>query len=162
MSITVHFGGKVSNREKLGELLAFAAYFATENDLYHEFVVDEEMPLVRIKDDVVSIDGLPVSGLIILPHPDAEPLLLFFDEEFILHSFCKTQFAGPEVHVFIIDFLRSIAPYFEEFWVEDEGDYWETGDIFILTEKMKMVDEILDGIEKSLSEQSKENKWKYN
>jgi hypothetical protein len=45
----------------------------------------------------------------------------------------KTQYAGPEIHIALIKLLRYLAKrYFESFHLDDEGNYWETGDEQVL------------------------------
>jgi len=44
-------------------------------------------------------------------------------------SSVKTQYAGPEAHMTTIKMLRYMSDkYFSEIEVQDEGEYWETGD----------------------------------
>lgn len=88
--------------------------------------------------------------------------VFFFDETLTLQTFCKTQFGGIEAHIEVIEFLHTIEEFFLDFWVIDEGDYWTTNDELLLKEKMGIMSKILDEVEKSLREQNKENKWKYN
>ncbi len=41
----------------------------------------------------------------------------------------KTQYAGAEAHILVIDFLRYLSKkYFSEFELHDDGEYWETQD----------------------------------
>ncbi len=46
-----------------------------------------------------------------------------------MQQYCKTQFADVSVHLLVIDLLRQVEPFFHNFQVVDEGEYWETGDI---------------------------------
>ncbi len=49
--------------------------------------------------------------------------------EYLHWLFTKTQFAGPEIHAFIVHLFRYMADkYFDEFMVTDETKYWETND----------------------------------
>ncbi len=58
----------------------------------------------------------------------------------------KTQFAGIEVHKFIIQLFRHLEKknYFEEFSLIDDGKYWETGDEKLLADIFKENVELLD------------------
>lgn len=58
----------------------------------------------------------------------------------------KTQFAGIEVHKFIIQLFRYLEKknYFEEFSLIDDGKYWETGDEKLLANIFKKNVELLD------------------
>lgn len=42
---------------------------------------------------------------------------------------CITQFAGPDVHMQLVDFMRHLSgKYFFSFHMTDESEYWETRD----------------------------------
>lgn len=58
----------------------------------------------------------------------------------------KTQFAGIEIHKFIIQLFRYLKKqdYFDEFNLIDEGKYWETGDEKLLEDTFKTYTELLD------------------
>ena len=120
-----------------------------------------------------SIDGhLGLKGIHDLtPEADAESLSFFFDREGNLRSrwtmvsildgtlkpedawvSVKTQFASPEVHAWIIGLLKYLKKrYMSDLQVSDEGEYWETGDIRILREKMDLIDEKIEQLASQLS-----------
>ncbi|HBX53271.1 MAG TPA: hypothetical protein DEH02_19605 [Bacteroidales bacterium] len=57
----------------------------------------------------------------------------------------KTQFAGPDAHILVIQVLRYISKkYLLDFSVIDEGEYWETGDEKILLETFSRYNQMLD------------------
>ena len=67
------------------------------------------------------------------------------DEKFIYMLSAKTQFAGVETHRLIINLFRYLGKnYFEDFEMLDEGSYWETGDIKVLTETFQRYNELMD------------------
>ncbi len=52
----------------------------------------------------------------------------------------KTQFAGPAAHIALCKLLRYLQPkYFRHLEVRDEGDYWETGEVERLIERMNII-----------------------
>ena len=64
----------------------------------------------------------------------------------------KTQFAGPEAHIWIIGLLKYIQEhYLPELQVRDEGEFWETGNHETLKEKMNLINEKIDVISSELS-----------
>ena len=64
----------------------------------------------------------------------------------------KTQFASPEVHVWIVGLLKYVKKrYISDLEVSDEGEYWETGDIRILRDKMDFINRKIDQIASGLS-----------
>jgi len=106
-----------------------------------------------------------------MPGPKAESLSFFFDREGNLRSpmdmvsildgtldpehawvSVKTQFASPEVHVWIVGLLKYLRKrYVSDLQVSDEGEYWETGDMRVLKEKMDLIDKKLEHITGELS-----------
>lgn len=60
-------------------------------------------------------------------------------QEYLYMLSVKTQFAGVETHIFIIEFFRHLIAqgYFEDLEIIDEGKYWETGDENLLNERFK-------------------------
>lgn len=69
----------------------------------------------------------------------------------------KTQYAGIDTHVLIVDMLRYLSKsYFEEFKMTDEGYYWETGSRKTLQERFDRYNGLLDSMELGLKS-SKQN-----
>lgn len=124
MGVTIHYSGTLANPAErqifLKEAAALAANFGW-----------------RIETDAGS-------GITILPHANSEPLDLIFDENGTAESWVKTQFAGADTHIQIVDFLNQIAPYFSSLTIEDEGEFWETRNPEILQEHFDRITAILD------------------
>jgi hypothetical protein len=110
MGVTIHYSGVLAGAAEAELLLKEASAIAAEMEW--------------------GIENLnsPNAGLVVFPHPDCEPLAFNPDDFGMIESWVKTQFAGPETHIQIVDFFSRIAPHFENFAVEDEGEYWETKD----------------------------------
>ncbi len=152
MSITVHFGGQLASVKDLDAVLSFITYYAEEND----------WAFSELKEDgVIKLEPWE-TGISLLTNLEIDPIHIYFDDSLTLGTFCKTQFGGVDSHIELIEFLHAIEGFFENFWVEDEGDYWKTNDQLLLKDKMDFVAKILDDVEKSIKEQKDENKWKYN
>jgi hypothetical protein len=64
----------------------------------------------------------------------------------------KTQFAGPETHIWIVSLLKYIHEhYLPGLQVRDEGEFWETGNYETLKEKMNLINDKIDVISSELS-----------
>ena len=64
----------------------------------------------------------------------------------------KTQYAGSEIHLWIIGLLKYLKNFhLHDLEVQDEGDYWETGNFEVLKEKMDLVGEKIAGVSAELS-----------
>ena len=113
-----------------------------------------------------------IYGIILSP-PGCEPVCLCFlsngrmsapwdlelwgnsedkEEKKYLHMVStKTQYAGMQVHLTVIQMLKYLTQkYFSEFELSDEGGYWETGDINVLTESFKRYNDLMDAFAEML------------
>ena len=152
MSITIHFGGQLASLEDLDALLSFTTYYAEEHDwVFSELNENSETKLEPWE-----------KGITLQSNMKVESIDIYFDESLTLGTFCKTQFGGVKAHIEVIEFLHSIEHFFKNFWVDDEGDYWETNDQYLLKYKMDFIAKIFDDVEKSIKDQTDDNKWKYN
>jgi hypothetical protein len=125
MGVTIHYSGTLANPAKAEALFKESSALATE--LEWKFTVTDA----------------PLASVTIYPHPDCEPLSLNPDENGLLENWVKTQFAGPEVHIQVVDFLSRIAPHFSDLNVEDEAEYWETRDRTALEGHFNRISEVL-------------------
>lgn len=125
MGVTIHYSGTLANAAKAEALLKQASALASK--LNWDF----------------EIADTPNPRITIFPHPDCEPLTFDPDENGLLENWAKTQFAGPEIHIQILDFLAQLAPYFGNLIVEDEAKYWESRNREILEGHMNQINEIL-------------------
>ena len=57
--------------------------------------------------------------------------------------FTKTQFSTVETHIAVCDLLRLAEEHGAELEVSDEGDYWESGDVEQLRQRMGFLDAAL-------------------
>lgn len=126
MGITIHLEGEVENVERLVD---------AAKDLAKDFGFDTDDYAEDFQPEGVSIRG-------VLVHPDegCESLELIFNGSgklgnwfrsgFQKHElctsrvFCKTQFAGPLLHLKLLDYLLNLEPYFSIFKLHDEAEVW--------------------------------------
>jgi hypothetical protein len=127
----------------------------------------EEEPSPEEERDACHIeDTVPVSGIILHPDAECESLSLLFDKDGKLTSlinwllmrdgvlepedawvFVKTQFTRPEVHVTIVELLKYLKKhYLKTLEVQDEGQYYETGDIGKLKDLRAKINRWIDKI----------------
>lgn len=146
MGVTIHFEGKLQGQDQLTALIQQVNGLAAKNDWPVKMIDEPEATRLRvIEEEDVEYSG-PISGIEVQPHSDAEPLRFEFDDQFFAQDYCKTQFAGVDVHIAIINMLRQISPLFVKLRVEDEGEYWETSNDAVLQGHFVCVDELIDEI----------------
>jgi hypothetical protein len=132
MGVSIHFEGQLNDETAYKELLSSVAEIARIRCWLTETIDPVEKTLSRIRGEEDWDYTGPVKGVIVYIHEDCDPVRLEFDNELYVQEFAKTQFAGLECHLKVIDLLKAIRPYFRELTVEDEGEYWETNDRTIL------------------------------
>jgi hypothetical protein len=137
MGVTIHFYGRLKNKESLDEVITIASEFAAEKGCEVFNLDSEKKQLFRAKDGKQSEYDGPVRGIQFHPDGNCDPFVLEFDDDLYIQQFCKTQFAGISTHVEVIRLLRDIEPCFESFTVVDEGDFWETSDISTLEQRFE-------------------------
>ena len=143
MGITIHFEGQLRGAEQYAALLQEVEAFAIARDWRFRAIDEAEMVLNRVIDEC-SVDYIgPVMGVECLPHPKSDPLRFEFDRDLFMQQFCKTQFAGSDTHIEIIELLRKVAPLFDKLDVFDEAEYWESGDRAILQAQLGTVDAMI-------------------
>jgi hypothetical protein len=137
MGLTIHYSGMLRNSNLIDEIIAEASDIG-EN--LHWSV--EHIP---------AYPDVPVRGVLLAPEK-SEPVWLTFHEDGFLCNpllyeqvlkttnesisavneqwlFTKTQYAGAESHMAIIQLLRHLSQkYFSRFELHDESNFWETGD----------------------------------
>lgn len=91
-----------------------------------------------------SIRRLASGGFVIHAHPDCEPITFDHDANGKVDDWVKTQYAGPEIHKQIVEFLTSISKLFVRFKVDDDTDYWTTRDGADLELGKRQVNEMLE------------------
>lgn len=80
------------------------------------------------------------------------------EQEYLYMLFVKTQFAGSEIHMLLIHLLKYLeGKYFSEFKLEDDGQYWETGNKELLRQTFKRYTEALETFSASLENIPKSN-----
>ncbi len=150
MGLSFHYSGSIARPELLPELIDEVRDIAKVHHWdVHEF--EREFPEGAFGKDEFNQD---VYGVVFSP-PECEPVWICFlsngrisspmhlqfwgeakeppESEYLYMISVKTQYAGIEIHQFVIDLFRYLSEkYFSSFELKDEGEYWETNDIEVL------------------------------
>ena len=131
MGVTVHFEGKLRGEKAFADLLRrVEATAKTKTWLTEKFEISE-VTLLRVRGDEEWDYKGPTKGIILYVHEDCDPVRL------------ETQFAGVPAHLELIALLKDLQKFFEGLTVEDEGEYWETGNEGVLAEHIRCCDEMI-------------------
>jgi len=178
MGITIFASGKIERTSDIPRLLDDLKRVAGEHDWVYRIIDDDfatqpDAVLTRREGDgpAAVIEGsLGLKGIVLNVGPGAEPLSVLFDRSGVLtdmlqqlswiesngqgerFTMCKTQFAGIDSHIRVIEVLDGLKKsYIPSLVVNDEGDYWESRDKRILADKRIFLGKCLRHTEKVLS-----------
>ncbi len=152
MGVTIHFEGRLKDDQSLAAVIDVARRFSEAHDWPLEAINKPQATLLRVREEQDWDYVGPVRGIEIQPHEDSDPFKLEFDSELYLQEYTKTQFAPIEVHVHLTELLHRLEPFFENLKVDDEGEYFETGDVTLLENHR---DRCLEALNDLLSQSSK-------
>lgn len=145
MGITIHFEGQLKSKPAFEQLVFTARKWAASEGWPISDIPREHRILKRVKNEADWDYSGFTEGLELQPHQNAEPLRLEFDENLYIQEYIKTQFAGPEVHLQVVAFLKDIQPCFSELTVIDEGEFWES-------ENMQRLIDLMEGCNRGLND----------
>ncbi|MCY7291276.1 MAG: hypothetical protein LH615_03755, partial [Ferruginibacter sp.] len=151
MGVSIHYSGKLKSAallppflEEVKDIVTILGW--TYNEFIGTYADDIFEPLDTEKDYGISVAA-----------PHCEPMVLIFDFEgniyvpwlkqyfedksFYYTVHCKTQFAGADVHIKVVELLRYLSnKYFSIFELYDEAEYWETKNKKTVEEKIEFLD----------------------
>jgi hypothetical protein len=144
MGVTVHFEGQLHDEASYEALIQDALRFAANHDWRTGHFVQAMVKLTRVRDEADWDYKGPTKGVELHPHPGSEPIRLEFDQNLYIQEYTKTQFAPPEVHMWLVALLDLLAPHFKVLKVIDEGEYFESRDAELLLGHLDRCLEVLN------------------
>lgn len=163
MGLSFHYSGRISDPASLSDLIEEIEDIAKVHD-WKYFVFDRQFP----EDTIGKPDyNQRIYGICFTP-PNCETVDICFlsngrmssaahlqfwgktdtqaEREYLYMLSVKTQYAGIEIHQFLIQLFRYLnVKYFADFTMSDEGEYWETNDLTLLKTNFKRYTELIDG-----------------
>jgi hypothetical protein len=180
MGVSIHYRGRVAEIQNIKAICDELAGIADRMN-WRYTRLDENWSqaadaTIEVREQGSQISGhLPLKGIGLTLNPQCETLQFFFDSSGNLRDpismvnisegtlkpedvwiSVKTQYAGPETHIWVIGLLKYLKKlYLMDLEVQDEGEYWETGDFGILKAKMDFVGEKIAAVSAELSRVTK-------
>jgi hypothetical protein len=144
MGVTIHFEGQLKDEAAYHQLLDAVISMAKAKGWSTEAIESKVTALSRVRDEQDWDYVGPVRGIAISIAEDCDPVRLEFDRDLYVQEFTKTQFAGAQVHLKVLDLLKALKLFFRDLKVEDEGEYWETENLQRLTEHMNRAQKAIE------------------
>jgi len=159
MGLTIYYNGTFNSKASLPAMIEEVKDIAeVHNWPYH--IYETDFPGYDFTNH--AFDG-KVYGISFTP-PESETVCLTFlsngrlsnavwlnwlnsegSQDYLYMPFTKTQYAGWQIHQQIIHILQYVSKkYFQHFNVDDEGMYWETGDVNMLQERFKQYSSLIN------------------
>jgi hypothetical protein len=152
--ITIHFKGSASDEQAVNRIAEKACALAASNQWSCEQLSGEDIRKADgitaklIAENEKSPDLVGAKGVVIRSHEMAEPLYLVFGASGRIQNFVKTQFAGVDTHIKIVELLEQVRPLFTSLELVDEGGYAQTKDRQHLAREMEGVDVMIAKIKR--------------
>ena len=134
MGVTIHYTGQLREADSVDRVASLAASIADSHGWRWKTI--DEPPGHSENPDYHG----GFHGIVIFPHEFCEPIWLSFDDDLRIQEHTKTQFAGPAVHVSVVELFRRIASEFAHLTIDDEGEYWESGNLGVLEAHMTAIE----------------------
>jgi hypothetical protein len=141
--ITIHYEGHAMSRQAVIEILSVATEYAKQHGWMVKDASAENGTLERVINEKNADYEGKVTGVVLHPHAQCEPVYLQFGEDLFMQDFVKTQFAGANVHILLIELFDALKEKFRNLEITDEGEYWTTRDRDTLERHVSEVNEII-------------------
>ena len=169
MGVTIAFKGKLKLPTLVENIIEDVEDICLTNNWWYRIINEEktsfEPPSLAYDKDSetgevkrINIEGeLGLKGISFQPHKESETIELFFDTEGVLRPifsmifkgdsrvkypwvFVKTQFAGVETHIKIINLLLYLRKkYFKKLDISDDGGYYPHRDEETLYQRLDVI-----------------------
>ena len=159
MGVTIHYGGRLKSIDLLDDLVDEMVEVSQANDWKYKVIDTKKHDIVNDSDSLPQLKGISFgpeksesiwftfneSGVLL------SPMVAMFQQhepkktkEMVHHAFTKTQSAGPDFHIMIVNIMKYVSnKYFSTWHVNDESQYYETENREHLIECMGIIDRSL-------------------
>jgi hypothetical protein len=161
MGLSIHYNGQINQPEKIAGLIAEITDICRDLNWTSQIIAEPNAD--KLNGICFAPEGCEPIFLTFLPGGRmCSPVNLMCrdiyeengeDGELLYTTSTKTQYAGFDAHVAIINLLRYLKEkYFSFFELSDEGLYWETNDKKVLQSQFDKYEFALNSFTAALSE----------
>ncbi len=167
MGVTIHYGGSIKSIDLVDELVDEMVEVCNANNWKYQLIDTKTHETVDPNDTLPHLKGIAF-GI-----DEAESVWFTFDHYGMLlspmvamfqqhepeqtkgmdhHAFTKTQSAGPDYHIKIVNIMKYVSnKYFKDWSVKDESEYYETENREHLVECMDIIDKSLAALNEAFA-----------
>ena len=163
MGLSFHYSGRIDNPDLLSGLIDeiedIAKVYRWKYNIYERHFPENTIGKPDYNQNIYGISFTPTNcetisvSFLSNGRMSDHPHLIFFgktndqaESEYLYMLSVKTQYAGAELHMLIIQLFRYLnSKYFADFKLSDEGQYWETNDETILETTFRKYTDLING-----------------
>lgn len=142
--VTIHYEGTATSPDAVGKILAAVTAVAQKNHWKIEGASVARGKLRRVIEEKNKDYEGRISGVVVRVSDNCEPLYFRFGDDLFMQDYVKTQFAGVDAHIQIVELLKSLRPHFRKLEILDEGDFWDTHDRAVLAGHMAKINSLIE------------------
>ncbi|HEY6167604.1 MAG TPA: hypothetical protein VI454_06165 [Verrucomicrobiae bacterium] len=146
--VTIHYEGTAASPSAVAKIIEVVTAAAKKNKWTIEDTSAKRGRLLRVIDEKNKDYEGKVTGVVIRIGGNCEPLHFQFGDDLFMQDFVKTQFAGADVHIQIVEMLESIRPFVKQLTVGDEGEFWGKRDRAILEGHIQKINSVIADMKK--------------
>jgi len=169
MGLSIHYSGRITDKQKLPLLIEELEEISKVHG-WKYFIYETEFPIGYSPDDEHDENLYGIS----MNPPECEPVAFSFasngrlcgpmqfscwgdstdesERKYLYMNSIKTQYAGAEIHKMVIGLFRYVeSQYLSDFKMNDEAQFWETGDESLLVENFRLNTELINSFTEVLS-----------
>lgn len=168
MGLSIHYSGRIKEAESLPFLIEevsdICKVYDWKFDIYETQFPNNTLENRLCFNQIFGISFTPTNsetislaflsnGVMVCP----ARILFFADSQdetersYVFYNSVKTQYAGVEMHQLIIHIFKYLNDkYFDDFQLQDESGYWETGDEGLMRKKFNEYDALIDNFALSI------------
>jgi hypothetical protein len=154
--ITIHYEGRADGASSIEKMAAAVCEKASQfgwacKSISGRQIGESDQITAKF---VSELEGGPdlgnARGIVVYPHPMCEPLYLVAGPSGRMKNFVKTQFAGAEVHVKVVEILEVAKANLVSLQLEDESGFADSKD-------RKKLESELEGVHLMMAKIQREN-----
>jgi hypothetical protein len=147
--VTINYAGTAKHKSAVSQAIATARRFALERGWAVKEANADVSDITRVVNEEEKPYHGPLKGILIIADPMCEPIYIQFGSDLFMQDYVKTQFAGPDVHIAVVQLFKALRPFFRNLQVDDEAEYWETSDRKKLEEHMATINRTVEALKKA-------------
>ena len=163
MGVSLYYKGRLKSMDLMDELVSELTEISLTNNWKHDIIgypAKEKYNLPAVKGIIFTPENCESLSFIFEPEGRLINIVYFHlaennnipPDEYFYFNFCKTQFAGVDLHIQLCNLLKYLAnKYFSSWECIDDTGYYDTGNRQKVETQMSAINLALDALSDALN-----------